>query len=87
MKAIHNAARRAQGNRQAVFKEQSYDSFSSLPVLPPLLPVVVDDEPHQTNQTDKGTLQKHILLLSIRLCEQILHGKNSSPADEELGGS
>ena len=62
MKAIHNGVKALFDNPIAVFKEQSYDSFSSLPVLPPLLPVVVDDEPHQTNQTDKGTLEKHLCM-------------------------
>lgn len=60
MKAIHNQDPIQSAKRTAVFKEQSYDSFSSPPVLPPLLPVVVDDEPQQADQTDNGTLEKHL---------------------------
>lgn len=60
MKAIHNPLALLKLVHSAVFKEQSYDSFSSLPVLPPLLPVVVDDEPQQADQTDNGTLEKHL---------------------------
>ena len=60
MKAIHNALYIVNCRFVAVFKEQSYDSFSSPPVLPPLLPVVVDDEPQQADQTDNGTLEKHL---------------------------